>query len=93
MLPCAMTTWEKLEAVPTQFWVNALLLLAAGAVALILVRHAANMNRYIIALIIVLLLSTVGFQWIYERNEPQALRPFINKIAPFFPSPPTYAGH
>lgn len=85
-----MTTWEKLQAVPTRFWVNALLLIAGGVAAILLVRHAARMNRFVLALIIFLLFSTVGFQWVYERNEPRALTPLINKIAPFFPAKTTY---
>ncbi len=85
MLVLATTTLEKLQTVPTRFWVNTLLLLAAAAVGFLLLRHAARMNRYVLALIIFLLCSTVGFQWIYERNEPRALSSFIDSIAPFFP--------
>lgn len=88
----AVTTLEKLKAVPTKFWVNLVLALVAGVVAIVLVRHAARMNRLVLALIVFLLLTVVGFQWIYERNEPQFMTPFVEKVAPFFPSKPHYRG-
>lgn len=76
--------------VPTHFWVNVFLVILSGIVALILVRHAARMNRYVLTLIIVLLTTTIGFQWIYERNEPRFFTPLINQIAPLFPQKPHY---
>ena len=91
MLLLAQTTLEKLQVVPYRFWVNCGLVILTSAVALLLVRHAARMNRMVLALIVFLLISTIGFQWIWERNEPQVLTPMINKIAPFLPSKPTYS--
>lgn len=93
MWPLAVTTLEKLKTVPARFWVNVVLALAAGVVAVLLVRYAARMNKLILSLIIFLLLSVVGFQWIYERNEPRFMTPVIEKIAPFFPSKPHYRGN
>lgn len=90
MLLLALTTLEKLQEVPERFWINCGLVVLSGAVALILVRHAARMNRMMLALIVFLLISTIGFQWIWERNEPHMLTPLINKIAPFLPSKPNY---
>lgn len=37
-------------------------------------------------MIILVSTTTVGFQWIWERNEPRFLTPYVNLIAPFFPS-------
>ena len=93
MWPLAVTTLEKLKTVPARFWVNVVLALAVGVVAVLLVRYAARMNKLILSLIIFLLLSVVGFQWIYERNEPRFMTPGIEKIAPFFPSKPHYRGN
>jgi hypothetical protein len=33
----------------------------------------------------------VGFQWIYERNEPKWATPVVEKLANFFPSKGQYA--
>lgn len=83
-----MTTLEKLQAVPTRFWMNTVFIILSGVLAFVLVRHAAKINRYVLALMIVLLTTTIGFQWIYERNEPQVFTPFIDFIAPLFPQKP-----
>ena len=86
LLLLATTTLEKLQAVPTRFWINTLFLIVGGWLAIMLVRHAAKMNKMVLTMIIVVALTTVGFQWIYERNEPRFLTPYINIVAPFFPS-------
>lgn len=88
----AVTTLEKLQQVPARFWVNVVLALVGGAVAVLLFRHAAKMNRLVLSLILFLLISVVGFQWVYERNEPRFLSPYIDKIAPFFPKKLDYRG-
>tara|TARA_R110002050_G_scaffold218287_2_gene354218 strand:+ start:297 stop:575 length:279 start_codon:yes stop_codon:yes gene_type:complete len=85
MLWLAVTTLEKLQGVPPRFWVNVLLAAGAVIVGYILLRHAAQMNRLILTLIIGLFLLVTGFQWIFERNEPRFMTPFVEVIAPFFP--------
>ena len=92
MVWLAVTTMEKLQQVPTRFWVNAGLTLAIGMVAILLVRHAARLNRLVLALIIFLLVTVVGFQWVFERNEPEFMTPYINRIAPYFPAKIDYRG-
>lgn len=86
MLLLATTTLEKLQAVPTRFWINAAIFIIGGWIAIMLMRHAARMNKMVLTMIIVVVMTTVGFQWIWERNEPRFLTPYINLIAPFFPS-------
>ena len=78
MLSIAMTTLEKLQLVPTRFWANALMLIAFGFIAIFLVRHAAEMNRALLSLIIVLMSTTVGFHWVYGRTAPAAFSPSSN---------------
>lgn len=86
MLLLATTTLEKLQAVPTRFWINAAIFIIGGWIAIMLMRHAARMNKMVLTMIIVVVMTTVGFQWIWERNEPRFLTPYVNLIAPFFPS-------
>ncbi|MEJ6733009.1 MAG: hypothetical protein ACKVI3_05100 [Verrucomicrobiia bacterium] len=71
----ATTTLEKLQAVPQRFWVNAAIFIIGGWVAIMLIRHAARMNRMVLTMIILVSFTTVGFQWIWERNEPRFLTP------------------
>lgn len=85
-----MTTLEKLQMVPTRFWVNVVMIIAIGVLAIILARHAAELSRMTLSLISVLVVTTVGFQWIYERNEPAVLTPFVSKVAQYLPSKPGY---
>ena len=71
----ATNTLEKLQAVPQRFWVNAAIFIIGGWVAIMLIRHAARMNRMVLTMIILVSFTTVGFQWIWERNEPRFLTP------------------
>lgn len=93
MVWLAVTTLEKLQSVPRRFWVNASLVILGGLLAILLVRHAVRMNKLVLSLIIFLFVTVVCFQWIYERNEPRLLTPYVNKVAPFFPSKLEYRGH
>ncbi|HEY0947391.1 MAG TPA: hypothetical protein VGD81_19060 [Opitutaceae bacterium] len=86
MLLFALTTLEKLEAVPMQFWINAAIVLIAGGLAILFVRYASRMNKLVIALVVFLFLTVVCFQWVYERNEPKILTRYVDKIAPYFPA-------
>ncbi len=86
MLLLATTTLEKLQAVPTRFWINTVIFIVIGWLAIMLVRHAARMNRVVLTMIIIVVVTSVGFQWIWERNEPRFLTPYVNLIAPFLPS-------
>jgi hypothetical protein len=86
MLLFALTTLEKLEAVPMEFWINAAIVLVAGGLGILLVRYASRINKLVLALIVFLFLTVVCFQWVYERNEPKVLSRYIDKIAPYFPA-------
>jgi apolipoprotein N-acyltransferase len=91
MLPLlAEKPLEKLHNVSGQFWVAAIVFFIALAVALLLIRKVMGMNKIILVIIGCVVLGVVGFNWIYERNEPQFLTPYINTIAPFFPSKGAY---
>jgi hypothetical protein len=50
------------------------------------VSHAARMSKLSLSLIIFLLITMAGFQWIFERNEPRFLTPTITAVAPHLPS-------
>ncbi len=86
------TVTAKLHSVPPVFWVNLLLAVGAVVICVLLVRHAAKMNKFFLSFVVFLFLGIVCFNWIYERNEPHVLTPVVNKIAPFFPAKLTYHG-
>jgi len=81
---------EKLQHVSGQFWVNVIVVFVILAVLIMIFKKAMGMNKIILIIIGCVALGVFGFNWIYERNEPEFLTPFINTIAPFFPSKGAY---
>jgi len=49
------------------------------------------MNKVVLTVIVLIVLSTIGFNWIYQRNEPAWATPVVEKLAGFFPSKGAYA--
>ena len=86
MLLFAATTLEKLHEVPRQVWLNIGLGVLIFIVGFFILRAIAQMNKIILCIIVAVVLTLVGFNWVYSRNEPKFLTPVIDKIAPFFPS-------
>lgn len=89
MLLLAATALEKMQAVPSKVWVNFALGLLIFFAAVIIIRKAAEMNKVLLSVIIFVVLTTVAFNWVYSRNEPKFMTPFIDKIAGFFPTSET----
>lgn len=85
MLVIALTTLEKLQRVPVEFWLKITTIVAVFILGILLIRSISQMNKVLLTVTIFLLFTILGFHWIYERNEPKFLTPVINNIAPFFP--------
>jgi FtsH-binding integral membrane protein len=90
MLMLAATTMEKLQRVPVQFWLKAALVLVGFVVGVILLRRIAGMNKAVLGAIVFVLLTVIGFNWIYERNEPAWATPAVEVLSKFFPSKGRY---
>jgi hypothetical protein len=82
---------EKLQQIPPAFWLKVGAAVLIVVVAVILLRKLAEVNKVVLAVIGLVLFSTLGFSWIYNRNEPAWARPVVEKLAGFFPSKGTYA--
>ncbi len=82
----APTALEKLKQIPPAFWMKVGIAVLAIVVLVIALRKLAGMNKVVVAVIVMIILSTVGFHWIYERNEPAWATPVVEKLAGFFPS-------
>jgi uncharacterized protein YacL len=89
-LATAETTIDKLKRVPPEFWWKVGLVVLGLIVAVIILQKVAHMNKIVLAIIIFVVVTVVGFNWIYERNEPKFLTPLVDKIAPFLPSKGSY---
>jgi apolipoprotein N-acyltransferase len=76
----------RLQQIPPDFWLQ----LAAAVVVLILLvlglRRVARDNKAIMAIVVGLVASFVGFNWIYERNEPPWATPAVNFVSGYFPT-------
>jgi len=86
MLFFAVTTLERLHEVPKQFWINAAIFIFGIIAAVVIIRKIREMNKILLAILVMFGSVMLGFYWIYERNEPKFLSPAIDVIAPFFPS-------
>lgn len=86
MLLFALTTLEKLQRVPVEFWLKMVMIVAIFALSIVLLRGISQVNKLFLSILVFLVITGLGFHWIYERNEPKFLTPAIEAIAPFFPS-------
>lgn len=89
MLVLAVSVMAKLEAIPRKNLMNLGLAALVLIVAVILIKQAARMNRFVLFAMVLVTVMVVCFTWVYQRNEPKFLTPLVNEIAPFFPSKPT----
>ena len=86
----AVTTAEKLQKIPTAFWINLGIVVLVIISVVIIMRKLAGTNKVVLAVVSLIIISVVGFNWIYERNEPAFLTPVVDKIAGFFPTKAGY---
>ncbi|HNC22582.1 MAG TPA: hypothetical protein PLU52_00135 [Opitutaceae bacterium] len=89
-LAAAETTMDKLKKIPPEFWWKVGTIVLVVAALVIIVRKVSGMNKMVLGAVLFVIFTVVGFNWIYERNEPAFMTPVINKIAPFFPSKGAY---
>lgn len=87
----AASTLDKLKQVPTDFWMRLGLFVAAIVAVVIVLRLVANVNKVVLVVVLAVAGSMMGFNWIYQRNEPAFLTPVVERIAPFFPSKNGYS--
>ena len=82
---------EKLKQIPPSFWWKIGIAVLAVIVAIYLLRKVAGMNKVVLAVIVFVVLTFIGFNCIYQRNEPAWATPVVEKLAGFFPSQGSYA--
>ncbi len=92
LLLAAATTLEKIQKLPMQFWLKFGLVIAAFIVGVIVLKKIAGMNKAVLGAILFVVVTIMGFNWIYERNEPAWATPVVEKLANFFPSKGSYEG-
>jgi apolipoprotein N-acyltransferase len=77
---------ERLQEIPTEFWIKMGIGVAVLVALVIVLRKLAKMNKVLLSVIVFVIVTMVGFNWIYERNEPDWATPAVNWLAGFFPT-------
>ncbi len=91
MLLLAVTAVDKIQTLPPAIWLKIIIAIAAFILTIFLFRRVMKMNKIIAAVIVFVVCTVVFFSWVYNRNEPAFMTPFVSRIAPFFPSAGSYA--
>ncbi len=80
--------FDRLRDIPADVWLKLGLGILAIIVVVIVLRKLAKMNKFILGFLVLLGLTFLGFNWLYERNEPAWATPFVQAVAGFFPAKP-----
>lgn len=84
--PSTASTLDKLKAIPPDFWMRLGFAVLALVALVIFLRKVAKMNKVLLAAVVFFAATIVGFNWIYERNEPAWATPIVAFLSGFFPS-------
>ena len=84
---------DKMRQIPADFWWKIALGIAVILGAVFVVRKVAKTNKVLLGVGAFVFVTIVGFNWIYERNEPKWATPAVNVLAGFLPSKGTVGGH
>jgi hypothetical protein len=76
----------SLREISSDFWLRLGIGVVAIIVAVVLLRKLAKVNRVILVVVAFVALTIIGFNWIYERNEPAWATPAVKWLAGFFPT-------
>jgi hypothetical protein len=82
----ATNATDKLRQIPSEFWIKLGIGIVVIVAVVVVLRKLAHINKGLLALGVGLVVSIIGFNWIYERNEPSWATPVVERLAGFFPS-------
>lgn len=77
---------DRLHQIPLQFWQRLGLAVLAIIAVVFILRKVAAVNKVVLSTIVGLFLAIVGFNWIYERNEPTWATPTVRFLSGYFPT-------
>ena len=90
MLWLAQSAVEKMKTLPPGVWLKIGIVIVAIIVVVLIFRQVMKVNKLIGGIILAVVGSIMFFSWVYNRNEPKFLTPFVERIAPFFPTAGAY---
>ena len=80
------STMDRLQHIPTGFWIRAAIGVAGLIAVVIVLRKIAKVNKLVLGIVVCLAFTIIGFNWIYNRDEPAWATPVVQWLAGFFPS-------
>lgn len=89
----AVTTADRLKEIPFDFWWKMLLALVAFVALIVFLRKVAKMNKVVLTVIVGFVVVTIGFNWIFERNEPAWATPMVSWMSGFLPTKVNYVNN
>jgi hypothetical protein len=90
MLFLAATTIDKLKAVPPKDWGIFLGCVAGFFVAVFVLKKLLRVNKVFLFLGVFVVCGFTFVSWVYNRNEPAFLTPFVDQLAQFLPTKGAY---
>lgn len=84
--PAHHSAADTLREIPTEFWWKMGLGIGGVIAAVIILRKVLKMNKVMLIVGGLLAATIIGFNWIYERNEPGWATPAVQWLAGFFPT-------
>jgi hypothetical protein len=91
MLFLAVTTLDKIKAVPPKFWWMFLGFVAGFFVVVWVLKKLLRVNKVFLFLGVFVVSGFTFVSWVYNRNEPAFLTPFVDQLAQFLPTKGAYA--
>jgi hypothetical protein len=82
----AGTALDRLKDIPPEFWMRLLFAVVAIVALVFFLRKVAKMNKVVLTVVSFVIVTVVGFNWVYERTEPQWATPMVAFLAGFFPT-------
>ena len=86
----ATTTLDRLQQIPKDFWLKAGGAILGVIVVFIVIQKVLKINKFVMGGVIFVGGGILFFNWVYHRTEPKFMTPFVDKLAPFFPSAGAY---
>jgi hypothetical protein len=91
MLFLAVNTIDKLKAVPPKDWWIFVGCIAGFFVAVFVLKKLLRVNKVFLFLGAFVVCGFTFVSWVYNRNEPAFLTPFVDQLAQFLPTKNAFA--
>ncbi len=90
MFLLATSALEKASSLPTSFWIKVAIGFLVFFGIVILLRSVVRVNKVVLAILGIVGMTVLFANWVYERNEPRFLTPFVDILSQFLPTKGAY---